>query len=200
MGLGVHWYTGDHFDALAAVHANFSDKAIFASEAMAARDTKAAPTGGTWANGEHYAHDMIGAFNTWVTGFLDWNLALDANGGPEHVNVVVSDLVGSDAMFICDTKCKKSCKCEAQAFYWYVGHFSKYVPQGSRRIGWALEGDAANVEATAFLTPSDEVVAVVMNTGDAAQSIKLSDCGATAAVDLPAHSIQTLRYPRASAC
>ena len=31
---------------------------------------------GTWANGEHYAHDMMGDFNNWVTGFLEsWKSA-----------------------------------------------------------------------------------------------------------------------------
>lgn len=31
-----------------------------------------------WKKGEHYAHDIIGDINSWVVGFIDWNLILDA--------------------------------------------------------------------------------------------------------------------------
>jgi hypothetical protein len=41
---------------------------------------------------------MIGDFNNGVTGFIDWNLALDSHGGPLHINVVDLDHFGADSM------------------------------------------------------------------------------------------------------
>lgn len=59
----------------------FPDHGILATEATEAHDSKMAPQGGTWKKGEHYGHDMIGDFNNYVMGFIDWNLILDSHGG-----------------------------------------------------------------------------------------------------------------------
>ena len=187
---------------MANVHAKYPKWQILATEATVARDTKAAPAGGTWDKGEHYAHDMIGDFNNWVVGFVDWNLALDSHGGPLHVNVAVVDIgLGSDAMLICSTK-KSPFTCKEQAFYYYVGHFSKFVPEGSKRVQWRLSDPSSALETTAFLLPPDsggveQVVVVAMNAGNTTLNFTLWDAGATAEASLPPRSIQTLRYPRA---
>ena len=82
-----------------------------------------------------------------------------------------------------------------QAFYWYVGHVSRFVPPGSVRIQCnvtALGGDATNVTAAAFTTPSGATAFVVMNARDDERSLVLSDArfGSVAAT-VAAHSIET---------
>merc|ERR1719412_1515225 len=37
---------------------------------------------GDWHRGEKYIHNIIEDLNHWVTGWTDWNLVLDLQGGP----------------------------------------------------------------------------------------------------------------------
>ena len=77
-GTAVHWYSGDDFPNLNKAHELFPDKPILATEATVKRESH--PATPVWEHGEHYAHDMIGDFNNWVVGFIDWNLMLDMYG------------------------------------------------------------------------------------------------------------------------
>ena len=74
--------------------------------------------------------------------------------------------------------------------------FSKFVPRGSVRISNMVTN--TSLECTAFLTPSNQVVVVVMNTGDSDIAFKLMDVlpDSKQAVKLTAlaHSIQTFIY------
>lgn len=38
-----------------------------------------------WKRAENYARDIIGDLNNWIVGWTDWNLILDATGGPNWV-------------------------------------------------------------------------------------------------------------------
>lgn len=119
-GTAVHWYSGDEFPNLQEAHEKFPNFPILATEATVAREKN--PEDPTWAHGEHYAHDMIGDFNNWVTGFIDWNLLLDRYGGPNHAFAKECEGVikcGSDAMLLADTDKQII---YPQVFYYYVGH------------------------------------------------------------------------------
>jgi glucosylceramidase len=91
-----------------------------------------------WFRGQRYAHDMISDFNNWVVGWVDWNLILDHTGGPNHLGN------NCDAPIIIDDTEKDYF---VQPMYYFIKHFSKYVPPGSRRIH-------TDVSAT-FKTPGD---------------------------------------------
>ena len=82
---------------------------------------------------------------------------------------------------------------QLQAFFYYMGHVSKFVPPGSRRIGLANSTDA--ITATAMLTPANDTVVVAMNAQDDPVSLTLVDAelGTASTVLLP-HSIVTLVY------
>ena len=73
---------------------------------------------------------------------------------------------------------------------------SKFVPRGSVRISNIVSN--SSLECTAFLTPSSQVVVVVLNTGDSDITFKLTDTSPTGkqAVKLTAvaHSMQTYLY------
>ena len=200
-GMGIHWYDGDHFDALSQVQESHPNYKILATESTVKRDPLNNLDGGKWKNGEQYGHDMIGDFNNGVTGFIDWNLALDSHGGPLHINVIDLDHFGADSMTICDFEddSPTNGQCIKQVFYHYVAHFSKFVSPGSVRIDWSL-GDkvSEDVETTAFLTPDDDVVVVIMNKGKDSTSVTLVDAmtGGVADVEIPARSINTLAYSK----
>ena len=93
---------------------------ILATKATVAREKH--PDTPEWSHGEHYAHDMIGDFNNWVVGFIDWNLLLDKYGGPNHSFAEECEGIikcGSDAMLLADVDKQIV---YPQVFYYYVGH------------------------------------------------------------------------------
>ena len=159
-GTGFHWYVSEEFEKVGKVHELFPDKGLLFTEGC--------QEGGvhwdSWKTGERYARNMIGDFNNWCQGYIDWNLFLDNTGGPNHVNNLC------DAPIILDIFPMKIVK---QSSYYYVGHFSKYIQKGAYRI--QLDNSNEHVQAVAFKNPTGEVVVVVLNETDKKQtfSIKL---------------------------
>ena len=48
--------------------------------------------------------------------------------------------------------------------FYALGHFSKFIPEGSYAVGFELiEESSQDVDVTALLTPSDNVVVVLVN-------------------------------------
>ena len=60
--------------------------------------------------------------------------------------------------------------CIATSFYDYV-HSSKFTPHGSARIFSSVMD--SSLECVAFLTPTSDVVVVVLNMGDESVTFKL---------------------------
>ena len=151
-GVACHWYRGDHFDNLAIFHELYPNKEILFSEgcyeySLGEMDTVKI--------GEKYAHDIIGNFNNYCNAFCDWNLLLNEEGGPNHVGNLC------DAPVMVDTKTKEI---HIHDSYYYIGHFSKYVKKGAKRIGssrWSTE-----LETVSFKNPDGSIVSVVLNTTD----------------------------------
>eukprot|EP01084_Bolivina_argentea_P259074 437020_1 len=201
-GTAVHWYDGDHFDALNESHFLAPNYEILATEATESPDNDAT-TNPKWKKGEHYAHDMIGDFNNWVIGFIDWNLLLDIRGAPTHQapdlgESNVEPSLGSDAMLIVDPLLNEI---YPQIFYFYVGHFSRFVSKYDYRIEWNMKNITTNnsdIEMTAFYDSNKDVVSVIiMNPTDKQWVYKLND---VRNVDkflngtIVPHSIQTIVY------
>lgn len=176
-GIAVHWYTGDHFNALSMVHECFPDKVIRFTEGCAPYD----PTFSKLENGEWYAHDIIGCLNHWVSSWTDWNLILDEQGGPNHVSN------WCDAPVICDTR--KGQVLFESSFY-YLAHFSRYIKPGAVRVGSTSFTGA--LETVAAVNPDGQRVCVVLNRSgeDIPFVLRYNKNGAK--ITSPAHSIMTL--------
>mmetsp|Transcript_134522 Transcript_134522/g.335627 ORF Transcript_134522/g.335627 Transcript_134522/m.335627 type:complete len:498 (+) Transcript_134522:105-1598(+) len=200
-GVAFHWYTGDHFDGVAKIRKDFPQAMLLATEATFERYRwKPGSTliTGDWSFGEGYAHDIIGDLNAGATGWIDWNLLLNQDGGPNHV-----DNVCDAAMLV------KSGEVYVHPQYYAIGHFSKYILPGSRRLRAnvtntrSYEGETRpygtctaddGLEATSFLRPDGLAVVVVLNCADKPVAFKIKD-GATALnATVPAHGIQTYLY------
>ncbi|XP_041035735.1 lysosomal acid glucosylceramidase isoform X3 [Carcharodon carcharias] len=91
--------------------------------------------------------------NNFVTGWTDWNMALNLQGGPNWVkNFVDSPVIVNSSQ---DTFYK-------QPMLYHMAHFSKFVPEGSLRVG--LDPSAATeLETVAFLRPDGSAVVNVLN-------------------------------------
>jgi glucosylceramidase len=178
-GLGFHWYVGDHFDNPRQVHDAWPEKQLLFTEGTPANFDAA--TLRDWKWGEVYATSILHDVNNWATGWTDWNVLLDERGGPNHVgNFCIAPVHG-------DTR---TGELTYTSSYYYIGHVSKFVRPGARRIACASNDDA--LVASAFVHPDGRVVAVVLNKSEQPKDVLLWMDGRAAKVASPAHSILTL--------
>ena len=175
-GTGFHWYTDDKFENLQLHHDAWPEKNLLFTEGC----QEGGPHEGSWALGERYARSMINDFNRWTVGWIDWNLLLDENGGPNHVGNYCS------APILADTR---NDRVMFQSSYYYIGHFARFVRRGAERILCATTHEA--LEATAFRNPDGGVAVVVLNRTDEARGFGLDCKHVVAASTVPAHSIST---------
>ncbi|MCR4718677.1 MAG: glucosylceramidase [Firmicutes bacterium] len=176
-GIAVHWYSGDHFEQLSMFHKLYPDKDIVFSEGC--YEYNRGKIDGIKI-GEKYAHDMIGNFNNYCNAFCDWNLLLDENGGPNHVGnfcdaPIMADTV-NDKVYIHDS-------------YYYIGHFSKYVKRGAKRIGSSRWSPV--VDTVSFKNPDGTIVTIVLNMTDSQTEFYISLKGEIIKTTAEAHSIAT---------
>lgn len=148
-GIAFHWYSGDHFDALRMIREKFPDKKLLLSEACIEYSKYAADD--YLRNAQKYAHDMIGNLNEGMNTFIDWNLILNEEGGPNHVGNYC------DAPFLYDTCSKQLNRTNIQGYLW---HFTHFIEAGSVRIGTTRYTD--QVEITAFKR-DNQIVFVLLN-------------------------------------
>jgi len=76
--------------------------------------------------------------------------------------------------------------------YYYIGHFSKFIRPGAKRI--ASSPSRSSLISTAFINTDGKVAVVVMNKGDQKVTYNLWLDGQAAEVNSLPHSIQTLVF------
>lgn len=183
-GLGYHWYetwtgSGMQFENLRRVHETYPDKHLIFTEGCVENFQFSGIN--DWKLGERYGYSMINDFNAGTEAWTDWNVLLDETGGPNHVgNFCYAPLIG-------DTK---SGKLLYTNIYYYIGHFSKFVRPGAKRIATTASRDV--LQTTAFLNPDGKVAVVVMNQTDKEQPFQLWIQGQAAQATSRPHSIMTL--------
>jgi glucosylceramidase len=176
-GIAFHWYSGDHFEELEMFHKLYPNKDMVFSEGCYEYSLGESDT---VKIGERYAHDMIGNFNNYCNIFCDWNLLLNEKGGPNHVGNFC------DAPIMADTL---NDQIDIHASYYYIGHFSKFIKKGARRIGSSKF--SAKLETVSFKNPDGSVVTVVLNSTDETIPFAFKICGNMIECTAEAHSIAT---------
>uniref|UniRef100_A0A8D0HA90 Glucosylceramidase n=1 Tax=Sphenodon punctatus TaxID=8508 RepID=A0A8D0HA90_SPHPU len=176
-GIGIHWYLDFLAPAdmtLSMTHQLFPKYYLLSTEASTGSYFwEPRVVLGDWNRGNKYSHSILSNLNNYVTGWTDWNLALDMQGGPNWVNVYV------DSPVIVDSANDLFYK---QPMFYHMGHFS------SQRT---------SLEYSAFLRPDGAAVVVVLNRSPKEVAFGLSDpdVGYIKAV-APADSIQTYLWKR----
>jgi glucosylceramidase len=183
-GIGFHWYepwsggTMMH-DNVRLVHETFPDTPLLFTEGTV--DSFKREDIRSWRLGEYYGRSMIHDFNGGAVGWTDWNVLLDERGGPNHVGnfcfAPVHADTGTGELIYTNS-------------YHYIGHFSKFVRPGARRI--ACSPSRSALLSTAFVNPDGTVAVVVMNPGDEPVPYFLWVAGNAARLESLPHSIQTL--------
>jgi glucosylceramidase len=185
-GIGFHWYEDwsggtPMYDNVRRVHEAFPDKNIFFTEGCA--ESFNAKRYNAWSLGEEYARSMITDFNNGMVGFTDWNILLDETGGPNHVqNFCFAPVHG-------DTKNGQLIYTNA---YYYIGHFSKFIQPGAKRI--AATASRSQLLTTAFQNENGKTVVVVMNQSNSKTQYFLWINGKAAEATALPHSISTLIF------
>jgi len=185
-GIGFHWYEDwsggtPMYDNLRRVYEAYPDKHILFTEGCA--ESFNATRYNAWALGEEYGRSMINDFNSGMVGFTDWNILLDETGGPNHVgNFCFAPVHG-------DTKTSQLIYTNA---YYYIGHFSKFIKPGAKRI--ISSSSRSQLLTTAFKNEDGSVVVVVMNQSSIKTPYSLWINGKAVQVTALPHSIATLIF------
>lgn len=149
-GIAYHYYSGDHFENIELTHNTFPGKLLIHTEGCTGY-SKFNPNDEVH-NGEIYGHDILGDLNSGANAYIDWNLVLDNKGGPNHkLNYCNSPIMinSSQTNYI------------KNLTYYYIGHFSKFIMPGSKRIGFSRY--TSDIEVTSFKNPDNSIAIILMN-------------------------------------
>jgi glucosylceramidase len=136
-----------------------------------------------WSLGERYGRSMINDFNNGMAGFTDWNILLDETGGPNHVGNFCFAPVHADT---------KTGTITYTNAYYYIGHFSKFIKPGAKRIISAPSRSA--LLSTAFINEDGKIAVIVMNQTGQKIDYNLWINGQAAPVTSLPHSMATLVF------
>ena len=185
-GIGFHWYepwSGGEpmFNNLKLVKETFPSTNLLFTEGCA--DSFDSSKYNNWKMGEKYGINMISDFNNGSVGFTDWNILLDETGGPNHVGNFCFAPIHADT--------KKGQLIFTNEYY-YIGHFSKFIKPGAKRI--ISSASRSNLLTTAFKNPDGTIAVIVLNQSNEAVNYLLWINGQAAEVLALPHSISTLIF------
>lgn len=184
-GIGFHWYeswTGAPIpENVKRVSESFPGKHLLLTEAC--NFPFSWKTIEQWHWGENYGREMINDFNNGAEAWTDWNILLDETGGPNHVKNFCFAPVHADT---------RKGSLHFMNSYYYIGHFSKYIRPGAKRI--SCSSSRAQLLVTAFRNPDGKIAVVVMNTGSTRMDYRLYVGGHAVEAKCLPHSISTLVF------
>lgn len=193
--VGHHWYTGDHFDGLRLVQEQLHKPNICTEFCSSLAMTKDDLLG----LAERYGKEICGNMNHYCIGICDWNIMLDETGGPYHNR----GKAGTDAVEMVYVDGNAGCyapimyhaaenRMELTPMYYYIGHFSKYIKRGAKRIATTKYTDDLCV--CAFINPDGERVVIIMNTSDTELPAIIRINGECTKIMIEPHSIATVLF------
>ena len=152
-GIAFHSYSGEHFDAINICKSKFPDKLLFHTERCVGFSNF--NPNNEQPDAEIYGIEILNDLNNGTNCFLDWNILLDKNGGPNHKR----NFCNSPIMLINDETNYYKNLC-----YYYIGHFSKVIKEGAINLGYSRYNKEISV--TAFRNLDGSIAVVLMNTHD----------------------------------
>lgn len=183
-GIGFHWYetwtgSGMQFENLKRVNEAFPDKNLIFTEGCVEKFSFDRLN--DWSLGERYGYSMVNDLNCGTVAWTDWNILLDENGGPNHVGNFCFAPVHADT---------RTGQLIYTNSYYYIGHFSKFIRSGAKRISCSSNRD--KLQSTAFVNPDGKMVVVVLNLSDEKLPFNLCISGKAAPVTSLPHSILSI--------
>lgn len=188
--VGHHWYSGDHFEGLALVQERLNKPNICTEFCAGINEDVIAVA-------ERYAREICQNFNHYMIASCDWNILLSENGGPYHNRTADSVSVAGQIFESKNGGCyapvlfeHRSNKLIYTPIYYYIGHFSKYVKRGAKRIATTRYMD--DFYTCAFKNPDHSIVVVILNPTDEDKLMFVRHNSSVTPMPVKAHSIITL--------
>ncbi|OKI12568.1 discoidin domain-containing protein [Streptomyces sp. CB03911] len=192
-GTAYHCYSGDP-SAQSAMHDAHPDKGIWFTECSGshgAADTPEQIFRGTltW----HARTITIGTTRNWAKSVVDWNIALDAAGGPHNGG--------------CDTctgllTVQGDGTVSTDAEYYTIGHLSKFVKPGAVRIAstsFGTTGWNGQLTDVAFRNIDGSTALVVHNENDDPRTFAVAVGDRSFEYTLPGGALATFTWPKSGA-
>jgi len=173
-GSAFHLYLGNE-SALSKVHDAHPDKKLYFTEQW------------TGAKGSfegdlfwHTEHIVIGTINNCSSAVIEWNLAANAQYEPHTPGGC--------------TECKGALTIQGDEItrnvsYYIIGHVSKFVPAGSKRIESKTSSDL--IKTSSFILPNGKKATIILNAGSS-NNVALKNKQQTYSITLPAGSVSTI--------
>lgn len=207
-GTAIHWYASTFMifeEELQYAHEKAPDKHIIQSEACVDAEIpkwqddawywskEATDWGWDWAPEQdkyrhpkyvpvyRYARDIIGCLNNYVDGWVDWNMVLDRQGGPNWFKnwCVAPVIVDPDKDEVYFTP-----------LYYTLSHFSRYIRPGATRIGLTLSDNS--IQATAAQNPDGSLAVILFNPSASQKTIAIGLGEKSATISISKEAIQTI--------
>ncbi len=183
-GIGNHWYetwTGgkEKHENLAKIKEAYPNKEILFTEGC--NESFDSVKYYYWPNAERYIRNMINDFNAGSTGWTDWNILLDQNGGPNHVGnfcfaPVHGDLEKDELVF-------------TPTFY-ALGHFSRFIKPGAKRLSTSTS--RSSIMSVCYQNPNGSIAVVVYNQTRESIKYRLYINRQAIEIDIEGNSLQTV--------
>ena len=185
-GIAYHWYGSDKSEILTMAHEIYPKQHLIFTEGCVELVNNSGNTSskagiGAWKHGEIYGHNMINDFNNYTEGWIDWNLVLDEKGGPNYVGNYC------EAPIMLNTETNEVIY---NISYYYIGHFSKYIKPGAKRI-LCLNDSDKGIYSVAYKNPNGQIIVVVQNELSKRHRLAVAVDGKGINTEVPAHSITT---------
>lgn len=179
-GSAWHFYGGDVY-TMNDIHHQYPSKDIYFTEGSS----------GTWIPNLFDANitNEINIFRNWAKTYTDWNIALDTNHGPING--------GCNTCSALVTINQANGSVSYTPTYYAMGHISKFVVPGARRI--ASTGYGQGLYNVAFKNPDGSKALVVYNQNGASSTFKVRWGNASFSYTLPGTSIATFKWSGAQA-
>jgi len=133
-----------------------------------------------------YARNIIVSLNHWLSGWIDWNIVLDKDGGPNHVG----NYCGAPIMI--DTE--KQYVYYTPVFY-ILAQLSRTIRPGDRMLEVEMKLDDAfsdSIYCCASINHNNEIAIQILNTETKERNVSLQIGSQNALVLLTANSLQTI--------
>ena len=155
-GIAYHFYDRDKFKELSKVKNRFKEKNLLFTEGcieLLCLDSNN-PTSqiGKFKNGLVYAINYLNDCNNYSNGFIDWNVLLDNNGGPNHVG----NYCEAPIMYDLDNK-----KLIFNASYYVIYHFAHFIKPEAKFI--KIRNQKNNFLISGFINPDNSIVIICLN-------------------------------------
>ncbi len=181
-GIAYHFYDQDCHQELAKLHKLYPDKNILFTEGCI--ELLLQKNGNDqYKNGLRYAKNYLLDSLNYSQGFIDWNVLLDSEGGPNHVG----NFCEAPLMFN-----KKTKELIINPSYYAIKHFAHFIKENAYRIDVQNKTD---VLITAYKNEDDSIVVVLLNLKNKQDiNIKIDKININCCVD--AFSIATILLSR----